>query len=143
MAFRVQEKQFYIKPHGNYFLTSLCFNQQILAFLRIYLNSSEIFFVAALKSLWLIKQIGEHRTHKCSTCHFSSEIFPSTCYIHNIPNLCKFKNKLPLSISVNNLAIPLQLIIVMGTRQRKSYTSLGKLLSKDAFDYMKQQSPSK
>lgn len=63
--------------------------------------------------------------------------------IHNTPNLCKFKNKLPLSISVNNLDISLQLIIVMGTRQRKSYTSLGKLLSKDAFDYMKQQSPSK
>lgn len=46
-------------------------------------------------------------------------------------------NSLPASFATY-LAVPFQLMILMGTRQWKSCTSLGKLPSKDAFDYTKQ-----
>lgn len=51
-------------------------------------------------------------------------------------------NYLPAS-SGTYLAIPLQQMVLMGTKQWKSYTSLGKLLKKETADYRKQQSPSK
>lgn len=60
---------------------------------------------------------------KCFTCTFPLKAFTSTCY--GIPNLGKFKNYLSASFATHR-AVPFQLMILMGTKQWKSYTSLEK-----------------